>query len=133
MGTWSAGIWSDDVAEDLRLDLKDAYAFNDDETALSEILRVNKSIVEDETDDDHSVFFYALADWLWDKGRLPEDIKQKVLGMLERKEGMERFYESKNESLIQARLKVMETLKELSKEEKIRQEILERFQRLRKN
>ena len=112
MGTWSAGIWADDVAEDLRLDLKDAYAFNDDETALSEIFRVNKSIIEDETDDDHSVFFYALADWLWDKGRLPEDIKQKVLGMLERKEGMERFYETEEKALIEKRLKVLESWKE---------------------
>ena len=117
MGTWDVDIWADDVAQDLRLDLKDAYAFNDDETALSEIFRVNKDMIADETDDDYSVFFYALADWLWDKGRLPEDIKQKVLGMLERKEGMERFYETENKSLIQQRLKVLEDLKKKLKTE----------------
>ena len=78
MGIWNTSIWGDDVAQDLKLQLKDAYAFNDDETALSEIFRVNESILADETDEDYTVFYYALADWLWDKGRLPENIKQKV-------------------------------------------------------
>ena len=124
MGIWNTSIWGDDVAQDLKLQLKDAYAFNDDETALSEIFRVNESILADETDEDYTVFYYALADWLWDKGRLPENIKQKVLDMLERKEGLDCFYVSNNQALIQKRLEVLAALKEkLQKEQPKRKAI----------
>lgn len=111
MGTIGAGIWDDDVAQDLKVDLKDAYAFNDDETALQEIFRVYNSFISDENSDDYPVFFYALADWLWDKGRLPENIKLKVIEMIDKKEGMERFYETGDESLINQRINIINCLK----------------------
>ena len=68
MGTWGSGLYSNDIAEDVRDMCNEIFPFVDIKegnkilfTEFSEI--VNLSI----TDNDSASFWYALADWQWKK------------------------------------------------------------------
>lgn len=82
MGTWGTGIYQNDVAGDV----KDYYigslksGISDDE-ALQLLLYEFENEINDP--DDSLDFFFALADTMWKKGRLTEEIKNKALNNIE--------------------------------------------------
>lgn len=78
MGIWGAKLYEDDLA----LDIKDEYIEKlkqgkSDEEALKEIIEENTEVIEDE--DEGPVFWLALADTMWKKGRLTEKVKKEAL------------------------------------------------------
>ena len=81
MGAWGVALYSDDYAMDVRADYRDALKFGKtDEEALEEVF--NKDLPPAGSEDEY-VFWYALADTMWNYGRLTPEVKEKALYFLE--------------------------------------------------
>ena len=108
MGTWDTGIYQNDLGADVRDDyIAKLKAGKSDEEALQEILSEYKE--ESEDDDEKYDFYPALADTLWKKGRLTEEIKEKALEILEEDKISGRW---EGEKIRKERIKVLDKLKE---------------------
>lgn len=91
MGAWGIGLYQDDMALDIRDTVKDELRFG---TPLNEIitqLKLNYDIDKYDNNDEESVFWCALADTLWQLGRLDDKIKNKALSYIERGADIERW------------------------------------------
>lgn len=107
MGTWEVGLYQNDLSADVRDDyVGKLKAGKDDETALQEILKEYQSEIDDI--DCKYDFYLALADTLWKKGRMPEEIKIKALQMIEEDKVSERW---ESEKIRKERIKVLDILK----------------------
>lgn len=81
MGTWDTGLYQNDLSADVRDDyISKLKAGKSDEEALQEILSEYKE--ESEDYDEKYNFYLGLADTLWKKGRLTEELKNKALEIL---------------------------------------------------
>lgn len=81
MGAWGVALYSDDYAMDVRADYRDALKFGKtDEEALREVIR--KDAPPAGTEDEY-VFWYALADTMWNYGRLTSEVREKALYYLD--------------------------------------------------
>ena len=108
MGTWGAGIYQNDVGEDVKEEyISKLKAGKTDEEALNEILKDYKDEIQD-ADDIYEVYF-SLADTMWKKGRLTEEIKNKALELISQEEQSGRW---ESEGLQKQRHKVLMKLKE---------------------
>ena len=107
MGTWETGLYQNDVSADVKDDyIAKLKLGKSDEEALQEIL---SEYQEESRDIDCKYdFWLALADTLWKKGRLPEEIKMKALQMIEEDKVSERW---QSERIRKERIKVLEKLK----------------------
>lgn len=78
MGAWGTGLYCDDVAQDIKDDyIEQLKTGKTDEEALKYIIESNKYLLDDE--DDGPVFWFALADTLWNLGRLDDFVKEKAM------------------------------------------------------
>ena len=109
MGAWGVKIYQDDVAEDVRDEYKEILkkGLNGQE-ALEEI--IGSFIEEIEDIDDGPVFWIALADTMWNMGRLIPDVKEKAIQVIESGADLEKWKENKKE--YEKRKEVLEQLKE---------------------
>ena len=81
MSAWGVALYSDDCAMDVRADYRDALKLGkSDEEALQEVLEKDAPPIGSE---DQDVFWYALADTMWNYGRLTPEVKEKALYFLE--------------------------------------------------
>lgn len=81
MGAWGTGLYQNDMGLEIKDDYKNKLrAGKSEDVALSEILQEYKEIMLDE-DDKFDVLF-ALADTMWNLGRLTNDVKNKVLDLI---------------------------------------------------
>ena len=108
MGTWETGIYQNDLSMDVRDDyIGKLKAGKTDDEALKEIL---EEYAEDARDSDCKYDFYlALADTMWKKGRLTEEIKLKALELIEEDKVSERW---EHEKIRKERTKNLDKLKE---------------------
>ena len=112
MGTWGTGIYSNDIAEDIRDMCKDIFSFVDVKEGNSIILREYKEIIEsDIVDDEYASFWYALADWQWKHGILNDEIRAKTMELLENYAGISDWEESASKADVKKRIAVMDKLK----------------------
>lgn len=112
MGTWGTGIYSNDVAEDVREACKDIFAYYDIDEGNQELFRHFHEILEqDFIDNDYVSFWYSLADWQWKHGMLNDFVKEKSLILLESYAGIEEWNELGNGADINKRKKVLDLLK----------------------
>lgn len=107
MATWGTGIYQNDISGDV----KDNYisklkAGKSDEQALQEIMDEYKDECEDV--DCRFDFFFALADVLWKKGRLTEELKLETLDLIEEDKVSGRW---NPEKIRRERIKKLEKLK----------------------
>ncbi len=107
MATWGTGIYQNDVSEDVKDDyISKLRAGKSDEQALQEIMEEYKHECEDV--DCKFDFFFALADVLWKKGRLTEEIKRITFDLIEEDKVSERW---QPESIRRERIKKLEKFK----------------------
>lgn len=107
MGTWDTGLYQNDLSADVKGDyISNLKAGKSDEEALQEILSEYREETEDI--DCKYDFYLALADTLWGKGRLTEEIRTKALQMIEEDKVSERW---QSECIRKERCKVLEKLK----------------------
>ena len=94
MGTWETGLYDNDLSLDVRDDyIAKLKSGKTDEEALNEIL---EEYIEESVDDDEKYDFYiALADTMWKKGRMTEDVKKMALKMMEEDKLSDRWEDEK--------------------------------------
>ncbi len=108
MGAWGTGLYQNDLSADVRDDYMDKLkAGKTDEEALQEIMEEYWDEMGD-TDCKYD-FFLGLADTLWKKGRLTEEVKIKALEMLEEEKTSDRW---ESEKLRKERNKILDRLKD---------------------
>lgn len=107
MGAWGVALYSDDYAMDVRADYRDALKFGKtDEEALQEVIRKDAPPAGSE---DEYVFWYALADTMWNYGRLTPEVREKALHYLETVQEDDRW---DSEKTWERRKQVLNKLKE---------------------
>ena len=106
MAAWGVGIYSNDVADDLRSFLgqywREGFA---GEELVQKILSISQRELEDPEDSED--FWLALADLLWKKGMLTEEVKQKALSVIRAGDPLHRWEEA---DLWRKRQKALQTL-----------------------
>lgn len=111
MGVWGVGLYASDEAEDARDDFRDIFSVKSAEEATELIMKQYSEEFFDEDLEEASIYWYALADWQWNKGILQPQVKQKALDMLEQGIGIEEWREDGSKSNIKKRIEVLEKLK----------------------
>ncbi len=112
MGCWGVGIYSNDIAEDLRDACKDLYGLFDAEEALRRIYDLHKEfLAQDWIDDEYASFWYALSDWQWKHGVLTQEVKEKTLSLLDIYAGISDWEESASAREVAKRKGVLDKLK----------------------
>lgn len=112
MGTWGTGIYSNDIAEDVRDACKDIFALYD-VLEGNELLFNHFSDILNQgfLDNEYASFWYALADWQWKHGMLNDFVKEKTLSLLEKNAGIDEWNCIGNQRDIAKRKKVLNSLK----------------------
>lgn len=110
MGAWGPGLFSDDVACDVK-----EYYMNclREEMSADEAEAAVVSYFGDELadSDDGPVVILALADTAWRVGRLSEKLKEAAIRIIETGEGLERW-DAEGKQLLKKRQAVLQKLKE---------------------
>ena len=77
MGAWGTALYSNDTASDIRGDYVDLLRRgNSNEEALKKLMEKNRYCIGDE--EEEPLFWYALADTLWNYGRLTPEVKERI-------------------------------------------------------
>lgn len=95
MGAWGVGVFSDDLAADLRDEFRDLIGEGlSSSEAVDKLLNEYASSVKDE--DEKSVFWIALASSQWKLGRLEERTKNEALRLIANGEDLKRWDDPKD-------------------------------------
>jgi len=90
MGTWGTGLFSDDLAADVREEFRDLIGEGlTTEGAVSRLQREYKSSLRDP--DEESVFWLALADTGWRLGRLDNTVLKNALRVIDSGQDLTRW------------------------------------------
>ena len=109
MGVWGAGLYSDDLACDMKDDYKDLLGDGYDEPqAMQKIQESYQTEMQDY--DNKTVFWLVLADLQWRHGRLQEEVKQKAIQIID--EGEDLLKWEHDRSLLYRRKQTLNKLKE---------------------
>lgn len=114
MGTWSTSITGNDTAEDLRSEYTCAfYKFEPDEGVrlLDEYVKQELSIDEECDEEEWCNYVYSLANFMWKKGILTKEIRERALNMIDSGYGLEIWAES-GDKVLNERKKALEKFRE---------------------
>lgn len=113
MGAWDVSITGSDTARDLIDEYTCVfYHYKDDiQSGVKKLEEYFRS--EYDADDEEEVcgFYYSLADFMWKKGILTEDVKQKALDMLDSGYGLDLWAES-GDKILRDRKKALDKFRE---------------------
>lgn len=107
MGAWNCSINGNDTAQDLVSEYRAAFYYNDVEVAVKKIFDYVCSYL---ADDEMPDFIYSLADFMWKKGILTDEIKNKAIEMIDSNYGME-IWEESGKKILNKRKKVLNDFK----------------------
>lgn len=106
MGAWSTSITGNDTAEDLKQEYTVAFW----KFEVPEALRLLDQYVRqyfDECDPEEWVnYYFSLADFMWKKGILTDEVRDKAIAMIDSGFGLE-IWEESGEKTLQERKKVL--------------------------
>ena len=94
MGVWSSSITGNDTAQDLILDYKAAFFYFDVDTAVQKIDQYVRQMFDESDEQEWCDYFYSLADFMWKKGILTDQIRNKALEMIDSGFGMDCWIEA---------------------------------------
>ena len=95
MGTWSTSITGNDTAKDLLSEYSAVFFYFDIPNALRKIDEYIRDNICDETDSEEWCnYIYSLADFMWKKGILTEDIQRKAIEMIDNGFGLDLWIEA---------------------------------------
>jgi len=98
MGAWGTSLYANDYASDIRGDYIDMLRrgkTNDE--VVEKLINDNQEIMGD--DEEEPLFWFALADTLWNYGRLQDSVRDKALYFLDQDGELERWRESGKKQL----------------------------------
>lgn len=109
MGAWNASINGNDTAQDLKREYTCAFFYYSDvEEAVRKIEEYAASQRIDESDtEEYCDYVYSLADFMWKKGILTDEIQGRALRMIDTGFGLE-IWEESGEKMLQKRKAVLE-------------------------
>jgi len=111
MGTWNVSITGNDTAQDLRSEYTAAFYYYDAPEAVRIIDEYVRREMFDESDQEEWCnYYYSLADFMWKKGILTDDIRYKTIEMIDTEFGLELWTEAGAKTLA-ARKKKLEDFK----------------------
>lgn len=111
MGTWSVSLTGNDTAQDLLSDYTCAFSFYG-ENAVEKIDEYVRENICDETDEEEWCnYVYSLADFMWKKGILTDEIKDRALHMIDSGFGMG-IWNKAGQSTLKKRKKVLAELRD---------------------
>ena len=111
MGSWSAGVWGNDTAEDLKFEYQCAFYRYDPEEAVRRLDEYVRTSVGDESDTaEWCNYIYSLADFMWKKGMLTEAVKTAAVSMIDSGFGLDEW-EKSGKSALAKRRKALEELR----------------------
>lgn len=111
MGVWGPGLYANDTAEDARMDFNDVFSVKPAAEATKIIVDEYLKDIADDDWEELADFWYAFADWQWNKGILQPEVKQAALNLLNRGAGVELWLEEGRQSDIKKRMEVLENLR----------------------
>lgn len=112
MGTWNVSIAGNDTARDLNTEYSAAFFKYDVETALQKIDQYVRANMFDESDaEEWCNYYYSLADFMWKKGILTDDVREKAIEMIDGGLGLELWAEA-GEKTLNARKNKLEEFKQ---------------------
>lgn len=110
MGAWSISINGNDTAQDLRPEYSAAFSHYPVETALQRLDDyVRGSWGAAPGDEDWGDYRYSLSDFMWKKGILTEQIRDEVVGMIDRGECLDLYEDA---ATLRKRQKVLASFRE---------------------
>ena len=110
MGAWGTALYSNDTASDIRGDYVDLLRRgNSNEEALKKLMEKNRYCIGDE--EEEPLFWYALADTLWNYGRLTPEVKEKALYFLDHPEAELARWEDDGGKYVEAWMRTLEKLR----------------------
>lgn len=83
MGAWGAGITSNDTAQDLRAEFNAVFGAMGVDEAVGALDAHVRSWTTDEDDVTWADYVYALADFMWKKGILTDEVRDRAVGMID--------------------------------------------------
>ena len=113
MGAWGVGITSNDAAQDLKSDYQAAFAYYDIEIALAKIDEYVRLEGYDESDEsDWCDYYYSLANFMWKKGILTDEVRDTAVNMIDTGFGLE-IWTDEGEKTLNKRKKVLAEFREM--------------------
>ena len=110
MGTWSASICGNDTAQDLRMEYTAAFYKYGVEEALKRIDEYVREMFDESDEEEWCNYYYSLAEFMWKKGILTEEVKNKAIEMIDSGFGLE-LWELEGEKILNARKRKLEEFK----------------------
>jgi hypothetical protein len=85
MGAWGVGLYSSDMAEDMRAVVKSALRLPFDEDRIVDVLReCERGAADNPDDEDHTTFWLVLADQFAKRGVAHAPTREKAIGIIDR-------------------------------------------------
>ena len=110
MGAWGTALYSNDTASDIRGDYVDLLRRgNSNEDALKKLMEKDGDCIGIE--EEEPLFWYALADTLWNYGRLTPEVKEKALYFLDHPEAELARWEDDGGKYVEAWMRTLEKLR----------------------
>ncbi|MGM9681846.1 MAG: hypothetical protein ACI3XR_10135 [Eubacteriales bacterium] len=112
MGAWSASITGNDTAMDLFSEYTCAFYYYGTNEGVKKIDEYVRNKMCDESDpEEWCDYVYSLADFMWKKGILTDEIKDRALNMIDSGFGLSIWAES-GEKVLRQRKKVLEEFRQ---------------------
>ncbi len=100
MGAWSVSITGNDTAQDLMSEYAAAFYKYEPEEAVQRIDNYVRSNMFDESDEgEWCDYYYSLSDFMWRKGILTDEVKEKAIRMIDSGFGLELWAEEGEKTL----------------------------------
>lgn len=96
MGAWGPGLWSDDLAADVRADYREALEDGLSDEAAAEKLMVRSP---DRSDDEYVVFWMALAVAQRNLGRLTDQVRDTAVAAIDSGDDLRRWQDADAKTL----------------------------------
>lgn len=107
MGAWSTSVTGNDTAADLKDEYTCAFFRYPAEEALQKIESYVCGMFDESDPEEWCAYVYSLADFMWKKGILTDEIRDRALNMIDSGFGLEIWAES-GEKTLNARKKALE-------------------------
>lgn len=111
MGAWGAGITSNDTAQDLLSEYKAAFYYYDADTAVKKIDEYVRTMFDETDEEEFAAYYYSLAEFMWKKGILTEEIRDRAVKMVDSGFGME-LWTAEGDAAEKARRKALAKFRE---------------------
>ena len=106
MGAWSTSINGNDTAEDLKREYAVAFWKFEVPEALRRLDEFVRKDIDEADPEEWADYIYSLADFMWKKGILTDEVRDKAIAMIDSGFGLEVWAESGGKTL-QTRKKVL--------------------------